>query len=767
MAAADDIRRLNEEIASLSRKLGKGPLRVFEPNELEEAKATLSGLRYEFSEMEGSATNIYDKLRGITSELRGQETATQGIRKAFRSITADATKLRNDEQEIEKLTSKDLRNLQQRVRKSKASLEDNQRRLLSENDIAKEISRQVEDLKSVGAEQDFINEYVSDYLKSTTELTEEQKAMLLSYFDQNKAVDELLKKTKERLKFEEEIDKKVKGFTILKDIVKSIPGLKAFAGPFEAAEKAAREAAEQGKSGLKIYAAGGDAIMKAFGPVAFLTATLKFLKDVAFNVSKQTTEIGKSMGLSATNAEIVRDQMVAIQDASKDELVTTEKLLEARTQLSKVLGASVRYTKQQLTDQITLTERVGLQAEQAANIEKLSMLSGQSADKSLDAVNAQIAGLAKQTGIQLDNRDILNEVANTNGQIAATLGNNPGRIAAAVMQVRRLGLELTKARDISSSLLDFESSIEKELHAELLTNKELNLERARSLALQGDFAGAAAEVAKQVGTIEEFQNLNVIAQEALAEAAGMTADELSNSMTQTKLLADLGQQNREELEKQVAALKAQGRVEEANRLMSSIGSEKDLKAAQEKIDAQTRFNAALDKAKSIFADMFKDVGGIGESLVGIISGLVQMKPLLVTIAGLYATMAIRSQMVAIANMFSASAKTAWMLGPYGLVAAAAIAGAGALYMNSQMKSVKVDDAVINPDGGLMVTGQKGSIQLNKDDSIIAGTNLGGSGGSSELVKEIRALRAVMEKGGNVYMDGSKVGHVLALAQTRQ
>ena len=165
MAAADDIKRLNDEISSLARKLGKGPLKVFEPSELEEAKATLSGLRYEFSEMEGSATNIYDKLRGITSELKGQETATSGIRKAFRSISADATKLKNDEQEIEKLTSKDLRNLQQRVRKSKASLEDNQRRLLSENDIAKEISRQVDDLKKQKAEQDFINEYVSDYLK--------------------------------------------------------------------------------------------------------------------------------------------------------------------------------------------------------------------------------------------------------------------------------------------------------------------------------------------------------------------------------------------------------------------------------------------------------------------------------------------------------------------------------------------------------------------------------------------------------------------------
>ena len=261
MAAADDIRKINDEISSLARKLGKGPLKVFEPRDLEEAKATLSGLRYEFSQMEGSATNIYDKLKGITSELKGQETATSGIRKAFRSISADATKLRNDEQEIEKLTTKELKNLQQRVKTNKANLEDNQRRLLAENDIAKEISRQVDDLKRQNAEQDLINEYVSDYLKSTTDLTAEQQAILSSYFDQNKEVEELLQKTKKRLEFEEKIDKKVRGFTALADLANSIPGLRQLAGPFKEAEKAARKVAEEGGNGLQVFAAGGKALL--------------------------------------------------------------------------------------------------------------------------------------------------------------------------------------------------------------------------------------------------------------------------------------------------------------------------------------------------------------------------------------------------------------------------------------------------------------------------------------------------------------------------
>ncbi len=37
------------------------------------------------------------------------------------------------------------------------------------------------------------------------------------------------------------------------------------------------------------------------------------------------------------------------------------------------------------------------------------------------------------------------------------------------------------------SLLNFETSIENELKAELITGKQLNLERARAAALTGDF----------------------------------------------------------------------------------------------------------------------------------------------------------------------------------------------------------------------------------------------------------------------------------------
>jgi hypothetical protein len=48
-----------------------------------------------------------------------------------------------------------------------------------------------------------------------------------------------------------------------------------------------------------------------------------------------------------------------------------------------------------------------------------------------------------------------------------------------------LGMELEQVATSGESMLDFQSSIESELEAELLTGKQLNLEKARLLALTG------------------------------------------------------------------------------------------------------------------------------------------------------------------------------------------------------------------------------------------------------------------------------------------
>jgi hypothetical protein len=81
---------------------------------------------------------------------------------------------------------------------------------------------------------------------------------------------------------------------------------------------------------------------------------------------------------------------------------------------------------------------------------------------------------------------------------------------------------------------------------------------------------------------------------------------------------------------------------------------------------------------------------------------------------------------------------------------------------------KMKDGMIGPGGETIVSGPKGSIQLDKQDSMIVGTNLEGnsvglSHSSGEVVRLLKELIAAVNSGGDVFLDGNKVGKSLALA----
>ena len=59
-------------------------------------------------------------------------------------------------------------------------------------------------------------------------------------------------------------------------------------------------------------------------------------------------------------------------------------------------------------------------------------------------------------------------------------------------------------------MLNFQDSISKEIEASVLIGRQLNLQKARELALSNDIEGAMREVVKQVGTEQKFNKLNSI-----------------------------------------------------------------------------------------------------------------------------------------------------------------------------------------------------------------------------------------------------------------
>jgi hypothetical protein len=81
--------------------------------------------------------------------------------------------------------------------------------------------------------------------------------------------------------------------------------------------------------------------------------------------------------------------------------------------------------------------------------------------------------------------------------------------------------------------------------------------------------------------------------------------------------------------------------------------------------------------------------------------------------------------------------------------------------------------IIGSDGGLIVSGPKGSYSLNKDDKVFASPNIDKPGSSNNsgisgdlILRKIDELINVVKQGGDVILDGNKVGQALVLNNYR-
>jgi hypothetical protein len=351
---------------------------------------------------------------------------------------------------------------------------------------------------------------------------------------------------------------------------------------------------------LGIFAKGlGTGLKKAFtDPLTIIT----FVIDKALEANKQTVELGKSLGYGEKNAYKFRENIASIARNSTNINVTAASLTEAFNELAQSTGLVYEFTADQLETQVKLTKQVGLQAEEAAQIQRLAVLNGTTSQKTYESFVKGLTAARNQLKVGINFKATLAEASKVSGQLAANLGYNPERIAKAVVTAKAFGMTLDQVSKSGESLLNWESSIQNELEAELLTGKQLNLERARAAALAGDQITLAEELAKNIGTSAEFTKMNVLQQKALAKSVGMEADELANTL-----------RKREEA---IASGKSLAQI-----------TEEEAKKALERQSIQDKFNQSILKLQDFFGNLI--AGPVGQLLdvlskmVGLITDVLQ------------------------------------------------------------------------------------------------------------------------------------------------
>jgi len=789
MAALDQIKKLNDQIQELNKQLGGKQIKIFDVKELNEAERVVKSLKQELQDATNDISGIASGFKNVVQEMQKTSKPLADAKKSFNALSGLAQKLQNDQVGINKLSKKELISIQDKIKAEK----ENQKTLYT------------------NLKQKYEANSITD--RELAALVEIEGTLA----NENVLYNDLLTTAKKRLAEEEKIsDAMGLGGAMIGGLKSALDklgmgGLVDQLGINDAEDAMSKVADEVTKGGTETATFGGKVqILKAGigslgkSMIKNLTdplALAKFLGDQLIDAIKGVDsgagDLAKNLNMSYTEALATRKEFAKQANDSGNIFVTTKGIQESQMAINNALGTSVVLAGENAIAFTEMRDMAGFTNEELIGINNISLATGKSMNDITGEFMAQAKMSAMQNGVLLNEKSLLKDIGKVSAATTLSFGKNPKLIGEAVATAKALGMEMSKVEGIADSLLDFESSIENELQAELLLGKNINLEKARQAALNNDLATVAKEISDQIGSSADFSKMNRLQQDALAKSVGMNRDSLAETLFVQEQLAGATGDEAKEKEKLLNA-----RIKEVGLAQATAELEKDgIEGLREQNSQAEKFEAIMMKIKDVFVQLVTPImemispiidllvpaiemisflitpilegfNGISEIINAIIDPTVSLQETLanmgpvtagiaaaLTVAGIAvvgslvpglirAGIAAAAQLPAlisgaIAAVTSASAAT---LGIGAIAIAAGIAGVVAAMSSAGSKAKTMDDGVIPAGyGDRIVSTPKGSIALNNQDTLVAGTNLGQGGGGTDMSATNKLLAQLVKK----------------------
>ncbi len=769
----------------------------------EEQISATKGLSYEQEENLRITRDINNEIReGLKLQKQEKDlkksvrSALDGINKAAEFQASIAGRTRDALLDTNKILKQE-----QDLAKNILSLESNK------SDLIRKAKQQKQDFASISAtaseeEKKAAKEAYSNTLKLARAVTDQidNQKEVKGTLDSQVVVSKQLSKLGS-----------VKLFGSLSEIAKAIPGVKDLTKGFDKAAEASKKAAaemvvidaktgkvsklnmfQKAQAGLKGLTAGVGEMMKAFGTIAIITKILKSMLEM----DKSTGEIAKGMNQTYDEAKKTSAEFMRISNIQGTVLTSYNDIKHANVDINKTLGTNVILSDEMLTSYAEMQVLAGMTAEELAGITKLTSVNGKDLKKNTGEFMAQARLGSLKNKVALNEKKLMAEMGKINAAMTLSMGANAATMGKTVGIVQSLGMEMSQVDKIAESLLNFESSIEKEMQAELMLGKELNLEKARSAALQNDFATVAEEIAKQAGSSADFAKMNRLEQQALAEAVGMGREELAQTLFTQEMLKNTTGDEAEKRQELLDKLIEENGLKEAQKIMADTSFE-DLQA---QADKQTEMKQAAADMNQVFLELGKSLQPAMKTMAAMVKFAAENKALIIAgVVGVKAYNAAAKIGLFLSKRKAISEKGAALMGAVDYSAQAGanaaktpvplvgvglgIAAAAAAYLaiSSLVGDAETGDDIFSPStggggyGSRTLLGPEGAIKLNNDDDIIAGTELfkensSSKGGASidlsimedSLAQTNAILNQILNSNAQITMDSEELGTAISL-----
>ncbi len=517
-----------------------------------------------------NAKGYYETLIGLNGAIKKQNENLNITKRATNQIQGIAEKLKDDQEGINRLSAKELKQLQQKYKSqlsnfqiaNKSILLGKDGEKLNEANLKKRLASLLVAEKITEGHADLIMEMQaeSSVLTDINQKLADREAKEAKVAEYNELTNKALDSAGGLMKsigFGKYAD-------MFKDIGKEANELteelydqQQSAKDFNSELLEAQKNGERTTESLQDVMGDADIEAKVLGDTLVKGAT-KFKKEMlaaldvaifkgfkngvkAFGAARE--DLAKTFGLGRSDANGLKEQMNFMANSAGEAdnnlghlHFTIADAVKGIQEFNAEIGGAVKLTQDELKTFSLLSNEFGLTNQQAAEFVKSAKLRGESAEDLTASLRGQVAILAQQEGVAVNQQQVFSEIGNISAANRLTMEGQGKSLADAAFQSAKLGMSQSQLESTANSLLDFESSIAAEMKAELMTGKQLNLEDARRAALMGDQEGLAKAISREIGTSADFGKMNVLQQKSLAEAFGMSRDELAKTLETQELL---------------------------------------------------------------------------------------------------------------------------------------------------------------------------------------------------------------------------------------
>lgn len=275
------------------------------------------------------------------------------------------------------------------------------------------------------------------------------------------------------------------------------------------------------------------ALADKFGKATATSAVIfAGLLAIAQRFASSVDAIGNQFGSLNVQSDEFKNSLMDAQMEVTGIGANIEDVVATTSALAGEFGISATDAADLSAQIIDTAKAVGLTNEEAAKLSGiLQVTSGLSAEQAEQLTEGAFQ-LAVANNVAPD--AVLKDLAGSAEEFATFSKEGGDNLVRAAIQARALGISIQEASKISEGLLNFQDSITKEVEASVLIGRQLNLQKARELALSNDIEGAMREVVAQVGSEAEFNKLNAIQRKALADSIGVSVADLAKLVSNSE-----------------------------------------------------------------------------------------------------------------------------------------------------------------------------------------------------------------------------------------